>query len=205
MIALQVTLEKKTRSKVTTPHSAHFPPSLDQIWQNRKLHRFQAKSKTCTAKLQRILQNWRECRAPWVKWTLIETKFFSHRYFPGAWTAVFSFDWRASGRDAPHHTFGLKTLNKILVGKVTWAKLRKKSCSALRSGRPGKDCSGPCSSTHSMYALQHIGPFLLSICQLCQELLVFNDVFMIWCVTCMLVWCHHYLLYSPPIKRSMIY
>ena len=114
MIALKVTLEKKTRSKVTTPHSAHSPPSLDQTWQNWKLHRFQAKSKTCTAKLQRILQNWRECRAPWVKWTLIETKFFSHRYFPGAWTAVFSFDWRASGRDAPHHTFGLKTLSKIL-------------------------------------------------------------------------------------------
>ena len=26
-------------------------------------------------------------------------------YFPGAWTAVFSLDWSASGRDAPHQTF----------------------------------------------------------------------------------------------------
>ena len=28
-----------------------------------------------------------------------------HLYFPGAWTAVFSLDWSASGRDAPHQTF----------------------------------------------------------------------------------------------------
>ena len=27
-----------------------------------------------------------------------------HLYFPGAWTAVFSLDWSASGRDAPHQT-----------------------------------------------------------------------------------------------------
>ena len=36
------------------------------------------------------------------------------------------------------------------IWRSTWAKLRKKSCSALRSGRLGRDCSAPCSSTHSL-------------------------------------------------------